>query len=71
MALRGVKGQGPFLSETSAPQRQATCAFRGFKESEKQLAQPQKGNANLHCLPGMENPPTADAVPPPFQGGNI
>ena len=28
MALRGVKGQGPLPSETSAPQRKETRAFR-------------------------------------------
>ena len=42
MALRGVKGQGPFPSETLGPQAKSPRAFRESTGFEKQLAQPQE-----------------------------
>ena len=45
MALRGVKGQGPFPSETpSADEKTSTRLSRIRKDSLKQLTNPQQGN---------------------------
>ena len=49
MALRGVKGQGPFPSETSGPQpEKPPRAFRESKGFEKQPTQPQRKGRMLH-----------------------
>ena len=54
MALRGVKGQGPFPSETPAPQRTEASAFRESPGFEKQLTQPQGRRPKLHDRASME-----------------
>ena len=59
MALRGVKGQGPFPSETLAPQRTEASAFRESPGFEKQLTQPQRNRSPTFIQPQRMDLPSA------------
>ena len=60
MALRGVKGQGPFPSETLGPQAKSPRAFRESTGFEKQLAQPQE----IRTLSHLNHPQKSRTAPP-------